>query len=119
MIHALWLWIQQNPGQAIALAVSISTFVTGSAQYLASVLVGALEAPTAQSTPQYRYWFKVANTIVGNLKRANPPKIEDSPNFEAALNNAIQKIADAKGKTSPAVILDTNAGKIASETPQH
>lgn len=119
MWHAIWQWIQANPGQAIALAVSISTFVTGGLQYLASVLVGALEAPTAQSTPKYRYWFKVANTIVGNLKRANPPKIEDSPNFEAALNAAIQKIAESKGKTTPAVILDTNAGGAGTNNPPH
>lgn len=112
MWHNIWLWIQANPGTAITWAVAITSFVTGGIQFLFSVLVGALEAPTAQSSSKYRYWFKVANTIVGNLKRANPPRVEDSPNFEAALNKAIQAIGEAKGaQKTPAVILDTNVGK--------
>lgn len=115
MFHAIWQWALANPGQAIPLFVSIAVTITNGAQYVVSVLVGALEAPTAQSTPGYRYWFKVANQLAGNWKRANSTAIEASPNFEAAVNIALQKIAD--GKKTPAVILDTNAGK--QENPPH
>lgn len=117
MWHAIWQWALQNPGQAIPLFVTVAVGITNGGQFIASVMVGALDAPTAQSTAQYKYWFKVANQIVGNWKRANSTSLESSPNFEAAVNAAIQKIAESKGKTSPAVILDTNAGK--QENPPH
>ena len=37
---------------------------------------------------RYQYWFKVANTIIGNINRAHATAVENSPNWQAA----VQKI---------------------------
>jgi len=50
-----------------------------------TVLVSSLPAPTKDSTAKYVYWFKVANTIIGNLRRANSTAIEQSPNWQDAV----------------------------------
>jgi hypothetical protein len=50
-----------------------------------SVLVSSLPAPTKDSSAQYVYWFKVLNTIIGNLHRASCTAIEHSPNWQDAI----------------------------------
>jgi len=56
-----------------------------------TVMISSLPAPTKDSTAKYVYWFKVANTIVGNLQRAHGSRIEDSPNFKDAVQKYLQQ----------------------------
>lgn len=51
-----------------------------------SAAIGALPAPTAQSKPFYRWFFSFSNTLAANFVRAFGPKVENSPNFLAAVN---------------------------------
>lgn len=51
-----------------------------------TVLVSNLPAPTKDSSQSYIYWFKVLNTIIGNLQRAKSTAIENSPNWKAAID---------------------------------
>lgn len=71
----------------------IVSFVSGASVWVfnnvVTVLVSSLPAPTKDSSPKYVYWFKVANTIVGNLQRAHGSRIEDSPNFKDAVNKLL------------------------------
>jgi hypothetical protein len=46
---------------------------------------GSLRAPTAASPQWYLSLFAVVNAVAGNLSRMSPPKVEDSPNFQAAV----------------------------------
>ena len=62
-----------------------SASVTYGTSYVITVLVTNMEAPTAQSTSRYRYWFKVLNAFAGALARAANSRVERSPNFEAAV----------------------------------
>ena len=62
------------------------TFTT---QYVWSAFIGALDAPTAQSGPWYRFFFKFANGIAGNLSRANNTAVEASPNFKPAVQKIV------------------------------
>jgi hypothetical protein len=62
-----------------------------------TVMVSSLPAPTKDSGPKYIYWFKVANTVVGNLQRAHGSRIEDSPNFK----DAVQKYLAQNGIEAP------------------
>jgi hypothetical protein len=59
---------------------------------IVTALISALPAPTKDSTARYVYWFKVANTITGNLKRAQSTALEDSPNWQAAIDAHLQKM---------------------------
>ncbi len=61
-----------------------------------TVMVSSLPAPTKDSSPKYVYWFKVANTIIGNLQRAHGSRIEDSPNFKDAVEKYLQQNGIAK-----------------------
>jgi hypothetical protein len=51
-----------------------------------SAYVSSLRAPTAQSSQAYVSFFAIANYLAFNFSRAKTPKVEDSPNFQAALN---------------------------------
>ena len=62
-----------------------------------TVMISSLPAPTKDSTAKYVYWFKVANTIVGNLQRAHGSRIEDSPNFK----DAVKKYLEQNGIQGP------------------
>lgn len=63
-----------------------------------SALISSLPAPTKDSSMQYVYWFKVLNTIIGNVKRAQSTALEQSPNWE----DAIQKhLAGMNGGANP------------------
>ncbi len=61
-----------------------------------TALVSNLPAPTKDSTAKYVYWFKVSNTIVGNVKRANSTAVEASPNFLAAVDAHLAKLEEQK-----------------------
>jgi hypothetical protein len=49
-------------------------------------LVGGMPAPTATSSTGYKWAFSSLNIFAANFARAAGPKIENSPNFQAALN---------------------------------
>lgn len=61
--------------------------------WILAAICSSLRAPTAQSSQAYVTLFAVANLIGANLARILPPRVEDSPNFQAALQKAI---ADSK-----------------------
>jgi hypothetical protein len=60
-------------------------------------LVGGMPAPTARSSLLYRWAFSSLNLFAANFARASGPKIENSPNFQAALN--IQQNAAGQAQT--------------------
>lgn len=72
-------------GQAAALS-SIITFVCN---YVWSAFIGALEAPTKDSSPAYRFWFKFLNGLAANIARAKNTSIESSPNWTSAVEKQI------------------------------
>jgi hypothetical protein len=78
-------WIIRHP----YLAGALGTWIFNN---IVTVLVSSLPAPSGGSSPRYIYWFKVANTIVGNIARASSTRLEGSPNWEAAVNAHIEKI---------------------------
>jgi hypothetical protein len=60
--------------------------------FLMNGISQSLDAPTAQDTPKYRFWFKLINYAALNSKRAtNNSAIEDSPNFIPAAEAYMQK----------------------------
>jgi hypothetical protein len=61
-----------------------------------TALVSSLPAPTKDSTLRYVYWFKVLNTVIGNLQRAASTSIENSPNFQAAVEAYVQRMDQMK-----------------------
>lgn len=65
--------------------------------YLLSNAIGALDAPTATSSGFYRWFFKFANGFGANLTRAFSTTIEKSPNWNAALTNAVNKLPGGNG----------------------
>lgn len=52
---------------------------------IVTVMVTSLPAPTKDSSQSYIYWFKVLNTIIGNIQRARSTTLENSPNWEDAI----------------------------------
>jgi hypothetical protein len=65
-----------------------------------TVLVSSLPAPTKTSSASYVYWFKVLNTIIGNVKRAQSTALENSPNWHDAVNAHLAMLA-ATSTNSP------------------
>jgi hypothetical protein len=63
-----------------------------------TVLVSSLDAPTKDSSARYRYWFKVLNSVIGNVARAKSTALELSPNWQAAMDAHLAKVA-----ASPAI----------------
>ena len=51
-----------------------------------SVMITSMPSPTKNSSVGYVYCFKVLNTIVGNLARAKSTAVENSPNFQDAVD---------------------------------
>jgi len=51
-----------------------------------SSLISSLDAPTATSSPSYRFWFKFLNALAANFARAKSTAVENSPNFQAAVD---------------------------------
>ncbi len=62
----------------------LSTFIVTSVW---SSFISALPAPTATSTPWYQFVFRFCNYLAFNISRGNSTKVENSPNFQAAVNN--------------------------------
>lgn len=54
--------------------------------WVLSAFIGALPAPTANSSPLYKFVFAFSNSLGGNLLRALSTKVEGSPNFQNAVN---------------------------------
>jgi hypothetical protein len=61
----------------------LSTFVVTSVW---SAFISALPAPQANSGMPYNFFFRFANYLAANISRANSTKVENSPNFQAAVN---------------------------------
>jgi hypothetical protein len=74
----------QNPWIA---AVAGGVSITG-LKYVADVFISSMEAPTRQSSPRYRYWFKVLNKFAANWRRAEDTSVERSPNWIDAVAKA-------------------------------
>lgn len=55
-----------------------------------TAFVGSLDAPTKDSGPFYVFVFKFCNSLAGNFKRAQSTAIENSPNFQAAVQAQMQ-----------------------------
>jgi hypothetical protein len=56
-----------------------------------TVLVSSMPAPTKDSTGKYVYWFKVLNTFIGNVRRAQSTAVENSPNWQDAVQAHLEK----------------------------
>jgi hypothetical protein len=66
-----------------------------------TVLVSSLPAPTKESSTSYVYWFKVLNSVIGNVKRAQSTRLENSPNWQDAVDAHLQKIAAVPPEALP------------------
>lgn len=84
----MFLWVTRHP----YLATFIATFIF---KNIINVMVSSLPAPTKDSSAKYVYWFKVSNAIIGNLARAGSTALENSPNWQAALDQHLSKIASS------------------------
>jgi len=73
----------------LAILSSVATWLFNN---VITVMITSLPAPTRDSTPGYVYWFKVANTIIGNIQRAKSTAIESSPNWAAASQAHVDKM---------------------------
>jgi len=72
---------------------TIVTFVTAHqvlvtlmAGYLWSSFISALPSPQATSSMFYTFMFKFLNVLAANIARAQNSSVENSPNFQAAVN---------------------------------
>lgn len=83
MIDTIDKIVQAHP-YMIASIVSLSTWVLNN---IITVMITSLPAPTKDSSAKYVYWFKVLNTIIGNLQRAKSTAIERSPNWQDAVQS--------------------------------
>jgi hypothetical protein len=83
------------------LASAIATWLFNN---IVSALVSNLPAPTKDSSVRYVYWFKVTNSIIGNVRRAQSTTIEESPNWQAAVDAHVEKLANGSltGAAPPA-----------------
>lgn len=63
---------------------------TFAAQYVWSAFIGALPSPTTTSSSMYQFFFKFLNLLAANIARATSTKTENSPNW----NDAVQKAMD-------------------------
>jgi hypothetical protein len=72
-------FFSQHPYWATAILTWISN-------YGISAFTSALDAPTATSSPYYRFFFKFVTAILAqNPSRARNVSVESSPNFQAAV----------------------------------
>src|SRR5882724_899151 len=77
MIKTLIELFQQHPVWATTCIFGFNSAV--------SAFVSAFPAPTKDSSTSYVVWFKFSNTVIGNLGRAKSTALENSPNFEDAV----------------------------------
>lgn len=57
---------------------------------ISNTLVGYLPSPTKDSKASYVYLFKVSNSLVFQFARAFKSKIENSPNWEDAIQKHLE-----------------------------
>ena len=77
--------------------VALGAYTTGN--FLLSAIANSLPAPTAQSSVNYTFWFRMVNYSALNWNRAkNIARIEDSPNFIPAAEAYYQKKLAENGK---------------------
>jgi hypothetical protein len=55
--------------------------------YTWSSFISALPSPQATSSSTYTFFFKFLNVLAANIARAQNSNVENSPNFQAAVNN--------------------------------
>jgi hypothetical protein len=68
--------------------IGVTVVLTWMANSGFTILVTSLPAPTAQSSSSYQFWFKLLNNLAANLSRAKSTAVENSPNFNAAVQKA-------------------------------
>jgi hypothetical protein len=91
-MHDLIVLIRDHWG-VIVLAV-VAAF-----KAIVDLVANALPAPTATSTQEYIFWFKLVNNASLNFNRAkNNARVEDSPNFVAAAEAYMQQKLREQGK---------------------
>ena len=79
---------------------TIALLIVNGFYFVLSGVAQSLDAPTAQSTPGYRFWFKMVNYLAINPKRAqNNANVESSPNFLAAAEIYHQQKLKEMGKS--------------------
>lgn len=66
-----------------------------------TAFIGSFPAPTKDSSVKYVFWFKFSNTVIGNLKRAQSTALENSPNWQAAIEKHIAVITDVAPPSQP------------------
>lgn len=86
-------WIARHP----YLSAAVATWVFNN---IITVLVSSLPAPTQKSSARYVYWFKVANTIIGNVARAHSTAVELSPNWQDAVTKHLA-ILNGQNQSQP------------------
>ena len=91
MLTQLFQFFMKHPGEALSLA-SGATFIV---KFFLTGIISNLPAPTKDSTPEYVYSFKTLNWFMGNWGRAKSTHIENSPNWQAAVEAHVQKLADS------------------------
>jgi hypothetical protein len=84
-------WAIDHPAAAAAIAMWFFNNVI-------TVMVSALPAPTKDNSQKYVFFFKVTNTLVGNVARAHSTAIELSPNWQAAIEKHIDLIAGMRAR---------------------
>lgn len=73
--------------------------VFGTFKSTVALVANSLPAPTATSTPEYIFWFKLVNNASFNFNRAkNLARIQDSPNFIPAAEAYMQQKLREQGK---------------------
>lgn len=80
-----------HPVQVLA----IWTALTGAVQYFFGVFAQSLRTPTALSSQAYVSFFQLVNAAAANWHRAAIPQVENSPNFEKAVELYLQNKANA------------------------
>lgn len=66
------------------MSTGITTWILN---YGISAFVNALDAPTKDSSPYYRFFFKFVTAILAqNPSRANGTKVENSPNYQDSID---------------------------------
>lgn len=74
------------------LASAVATWIFNN---IVTNAITSLPAPTKDSTAKYVWFFKFSNAILaGNIKRAQSTAVENSPNFQ----DAVQKLNGGNGK---------------------
>jgi hypothetical protein len=93
-VNTLVQFFTQHPYWAASITTWISNFGI-------SAFVNALDAPTKDSGPFYRFFFKFVTGIMAqNPKRALGTVVETSPNFQ----DAVTKVINGNSKTISPII---------------